>query len=228
MGTTTSFIDPDFAVHNHQAAVDGQEEDGLGHYHDGVKRILTVEQVAIFRHSEIQSLLREQKRQREMESQEDIGSVKTDKKIDIFEGKLVGDLDRMGVVETQEKDDEEEYVRFLEAEQDEIVATAARHKRKKSCELVSGCNGKASTRRIVRELDSAFGGEEVLDYGDEPPAKFARPMVDKTPRRNLNRRIQITYDDDHSEVSLNANVDDHEFDRGSDKGRKIWWPAIKK
>lgn len=38
-----------------------EEEDDLGYYPDGVKRTLTDEQIAIFRHSEIQALLRERR-----------------------------------------------------------------------------------------------------------------------------------------------------------------------
>ncbi|KAF7911162.1 uncharacterized protein EAF01_002670 [Botrytis porri] len=37
------------------------EEDGLGYYPDGVKRTLTDEQIAIFRHSEIQAILRKRR-----------------------------------------------------------------------------------------------------------------------------------------------------------------------
>lgn len=40
---------------------DAEEEDGLGYYEDGVKRTLTDAQIAIFRHSEIQTLLRERR-----------------------------------------------------------------------------------------------------------------------------------------------------------------------
>ncbi|KAK4454765.1 hypothetical protein QBC34DRAFT_421122 [Podospora aff. communis PSN243] len=35
-----------------------EEDDGLGYYHDGVKRTLTDEQIAIFRHSELEALRR--------------------------------------------------------------------------------------------------------------------------------------------------------------------------
>jgi len=45
------------------------EDDGLGYYEDGVKRTLTDEQIAIFRHSEIQALLRD--RRHAEEAQED-------------------------------------------------------------------------------------------------------------------------------------------------------------
>lgn len=37
-----------------------EEDDGLGYYEDGVKRTLTDEQIAIFRHSERQTLLRKE------------------------------------------------------------------------------------------------------------------------------------------------------------------------
>jgi hypothetical protein len=41
------------------------EEDELGYYADGVKRTLTDSQIAIFRHSEIQALLRDRRRAEE-------------------------------------------------------------------------------------------------------------------------------------------------------------------
>lgn len=42
-----------------------EEDDGLGYYPDGTKRTLTDEQIAIFRHSEIQEILRKRRLQRE-------------------------------------------------------------------------------------------------------------------------------------------------------------------
>ena len=46
------------------------EDDGLGYYEDGVKRTLTDEQIAIFRHSEIQTLLRERQNAEEAKEEE--------------------------------------------------------------------------------------------------------------------------------------------------------------
>jgi hypothetical protein len=40
-----------------------QEDDGLGYYEDGVKRTLTDEQIAMFRHSELEALRRAQESQ---------------------------------------------------------------------------------------------------------------------------------------------------------------------
>ncbi|KAJ9625088.1 hypothetical protein H2203_005042 [Taxawa tesnikishii (nom. ined.)] len=42
-----------------------EEDDGLGYYPDGAKRTLTDEQIAMFRHSETQTLLRERRQRRE-------------------------------------------------------------------------------------------------------------------------------------------------------------------
>lgn len=44
-----------------QNLIEDPDDDGLGFYEDGVKRTLTDEQVAMFRHSEIQRLLMERK-----------------------------------------------------------------------------------------------------------------------------------------------------------------------
>jgi len=52
-----------------------EEEDSLGYYVDGVKRTLTDEQIRIFRHSEIYSLLRE--RQSEPSGDSDAGGPST-------------------------------------------------------------------------------------------------------------------------------------------------------
>jgi Protein of unknown function (DUF3807) len=48
-----------------------EDDDDLGYYKDGVKRMLTNEQIKIFRHSEIHTLLRERQRLREEEEEEE-------------------------------------------------------------------------------------------------------------------------------------------------------------
>ncbi|OLN81701.1 Uncharacterized protein C16H5.15 [Colletotrichum chlorophyti] len=45
-----------------------EEDDGLGYYSDGVKRTLTDDQIAMFRHSELENLRREQERAAERRS----------------------------------------------------------------------------------------------------------------------------------------------------------------
>ncbi|KAF2636595.1 hypothetical protein P280DRAFT_533159 [Massarina eburnea CBS 473.64] len=51
----------------------GEEDDGLGYYDDGVKRTLTDEQIAMFRHTEIHTILRD--RRRRLEDGEPLESV---------------------------------------------------------------------------------------------------------------------------------------------------------
>lgn len=56
---------PDAATTNGSVEEDGdvfEEEDDLGYYHDGVKRTLTDDQIAMFRHSELETIKREQER----------------------------------------------------------------------------------------------------------------------------------------------------------------------
>lgn len=48
-----------------------EEDDGLGYYEDGMKRTLTDEQITMFRHSEIQQLLRQRRLQRERDADDD-------------------------------------------------------------------------------------------------------------------------------------------------------------
>lgn len=54
----THFLGP---VDEHDEYEDEIIDDGLGYYDDGVKRTLTDEQIAIFRHSEVETLLRERR-----------------------------------------------------------------------------------------------------------------------------------------------------------------------
>ena len=54
-----------------------EEEDDLGYYPDGAKRTLTDEQIAMFRHSEIQTLLRERRHAAEARSSNQLRSTST-------------------------------------------------------------------------------------------------------------------------------------------------------
>lgn len=58
---------PEHFLHGVEATEENQpeEDDGLGYYSDGKKRTLTDEQIAIFRHSEIQAILRKRRQRRD-------------------------------------------------------------------------------------------------------------------------------------------------------------------
>ncbi|KAK4565593.1 hypothetical protein LTR86_004210 [Recurvomyces mirabilis] len=54
-------------AHRALTPIDDGQHDNLGHYADGTRRTLTDEQIALFRHSEIEQLLRERRLRREEE-----------------------------------------------------------------------------------------------------------------------------------------------------------------
>ncbi|KAI1752776.1 hypothetical protein F4782DRAFT_114452 [Xylaria castorea] len=59
----------DSGYYNHEE--EEEEDDGLGYYPDGVKRTLTDEQIAIFRHSEVEALRRAERNDLKPETAED-------------------------------------------------------------------------------------------------------------------------------------------------------------
>ena len=66
---TTTFLQPETSSPDKaDVGEDEEEDDGLGYYADGVKRTLTDEQIALFRHSEIQALLRDKRHAAEARS----------------------------------------------------------------------------------------------------------------------------------------------------------------
>lgn len=64
------FMDAQTAL-EYDPSLEVWEDDGLGYYDDGVKRTLTDEQIAIFRHSEMEQLKREERRANEAMSSAD-------------------------------------------------------------------------------------------------------------------------------------------------------------
>ena len=157
------------------------DDDELGYYQDGVKRTLTDAQIAMFRHSEIQAVLRERRHAQEKDMSDFLtvarsqelqdgawGLQEVDKDQDVVDD----DIDDKNIKDQKledegeiEDDDEEEYAQFLEAERREmeLVASSRRSKPGKNQESKAG---RASTRRIVRELDEIPNAMDALDYGE--------------------------------------------------------------
>ena len=150
------------------------EDDGLGYYHDGVKRTLTDDQIAMFRHSEIYSILR--KRQVLKENLEaEAGALLHEYDTSPDPGvKAISNTQQVIHDENDDSeavDDQEEYMRFMEAERKDMQAAHMSKKRKINSVRGSKWNSRAPThRRIVRELDDAGTSNDVLDYGEEPIA----------------------------------------------------------
>lgn len=154
-----------------------EADDELGYYDDGAKRTLTDEQIAMFRHSEIQALLQARRQARE-KTTSDYKDVPRSKEMEngvwgVEEAE--DDHGGVGEGELSDGDDEEEYARFLEAERKEMELAASKQTNK----VTNGQNprGKASTRRIVREMDAVVSTNDTLDYGDEPDDAMATPDV---------------------------------------------------
>lgn len=110
---------------------DDDEDDGLGYYPDGVKRKLTDEQIAIFRHSEVQTLLRERRGGQVEETKKKSGRRKGlasgRKKRGVGKGDTVSGVRDGGTMdgvesgdEDEEDEDEVEYMRFLKREREEL------------------------------------------------------------------------------------------------------------
>ncbi|MCJ1478775.1 hypothetical protein MMC13_007459 [Lambiella insularis] len=193
-------------VTSDEADMDDDHE--LGYYHDGKKRTLTDDQIAMFRHSEIQSHLREQKRRAEKETSEYVSVARSQElEAGVWGSQEVvedGDNDEDGEVE-----DEEEYENFLEAERREMELVTSRQRvRAGKNKNQRSKTGKSSTRRMVRELDEVGGSMDVLDYGEEPDLT-ATPVVNER---------EIFAPSSHLPGGPSSDK--------PPQGRNFWWPTL--
>ena len=221
-----------------------EDDDGLGYYPDGVKRTLTDEQIAMFRHSEIYAIIRQ--RQLRLENK-DVGT-KDQAVGSALEGHDLTEVveqavDHKGPLnliegmlpsasaggEEVNSDDEEEYVRFLEIEKEEMQTEAARKKRKRDWRDGAQKHERAPThRRLVRELDEVVVDDGQLDYGEEPAAfKDLNGGSSHTEvlQKSL-RRKPMVYDEEGAGSSVEASDPSHAGRTVPEQGRKIWWPTI--
>ena len=190
-----------------------EDDDGLGYYPDGVKRTLTDEQIAMFRHSEIYALVRERQIKKENEDAESSeGPIAVKSQPDAVA--VAQDIPKENMNSNDNSDDEAEYAAFLKAEQKQFRDQAASSKRKRAApNFAQERNRDHSTRRITREMDSVGADETVLDYGDEPKEQHSHRDLD-----DLDGRKRIKFDDTESSPAAPA--------KPAIEGRKIWWPTI--
>ena len=158
------------------------EDDGLGYYADGVKRTLTDDQIAMFRHSEIQALLRERRRQFEEEQSEteattsdvqtsaQLSSQRTAQTSPVVQAKSNGDRSQQSQIPKRRW---EEFV------------------------VESGADSQPIThRRLARELDENQVTPTDLMYGDEEPVlqPTSNSHSNSGPRQVSSRTLR-SYDD---------------------------------
>jgi hypothetical protein len=194
----------------HQDAHVGLEEDydddGLGYYSDGVKRTLTDDQIAMFRHSEIQLLLRERRLKRENSEGElshDAPSEPIKPVGDISPPAPADDTVRQRSASTSGSQGvgKRKWQRFIESSE-----TNPEH---------------LTHRRIAREMDEQKASSIDLAYGDEEDAtnSTAAEKRSKDISNAYDRRKQVTYDgaDDHAPVQLPSE---------SSQPPKFIWPTL--
>lgn len=187
----------------------GQEEDDLGYYPDGNKRTLTDNQIAMFRHSEIYSIIRERQLRREnREDGSDDGSEITRSGAATASGGLIPFVVEKEVEHPAGIVEDEREPSIKHQRQDDLRAGSAITKRERNSAETGDRYGKAYTsRRLARELDSSVAQDCVLDYGDQPPAKYTSTHA-------------------HPEEASPDNNGNQQEDKAPAKGQKIWWPVI--
>lgn len=207
-----------------------EDDDGLGYYPDGVKRTLTDEQIAMFRHSEIYSLFRKQQLQDEARDVDEsakpgssnLGSM-PDSASEVVKGLECGPSD---------DDDDERYIKFLEEEGKQMEADRkqmqAEHKTKKrkfgQVNSSKPHERPPTHRRIARELDDAITSHDILNYDEENAENLDTPKEPSHGCEDYGSKSK----DLISEASTTVHTTSATTPRDPSKGRKIWWPTIGK
>ena len=211
------------------------ESDDLGYYADGVKRTLTEEQIAMFRHSEIYALLRIRQKERELEAAntssddlesgrdtlDDIQSTEKSARMEHSQaeqssptkhdaGLEKAGMDQLMADETiQDTRNKEHDSGPLEQEKSQPESEAdggTTSKRKRSdADMERPPQADRSTRARVRDLDAFTTTDQVLDYGDDDPPK--------------SKETDDALEDVHLPTA--------EQKPANGEGRKIWWPVLK-
>lgn len=164
----------------------------------------------MFRHSEIYAIIRERQVRAENADAETVPSP---------ESEPAAPVEQHAALE-EASDEEEEYARFLRAEQKAMQDEAVRRKkRKRSNADGDGERERMPTmRRIAREMDEAWADDTVLDYGEgDAPTREAASQEQGLDA--MNGRKSVSYDDE----SIRSAPADQPPGR---EGRKIWWPVI--
>ncbi|KAH8813162.1 hypothetical protein F5884DRAFT_327022 [Xylogone sp. PMI_703] len=157
-----------------------EQDDGLGYYDDGVQRTLTDEQIAMFRHSEIQAILRKRRHEKEAGINSGLPSfVEED-----------GDNVEDGEVEDEDEDLSENIITVNQpAATSKTNRQSRKKKRKKSKNKGAPGNQLAKPDLRKRTWDKVDEGLAGLDYDEATNAANSSQQLHAQRRR-------ISYDDD--------------------------------
>ena len=185
-----------------------QEEDDLGYYHDGTKRTLTDDQIAMFRHSEIYAILRDrQVRKENRQADADNGpDVVEPNPEPTSEGMMLSEDEKESVHNAENSGEKRENTVMYQRTGSELSPGHNKRKRNNSDDGGRVVKGFTS-RRLAREMDTATVEDCVLDYGDEP---IAEEPVAQTHPYEANSKIEENSQKENDPVT----------------GRKIWWPVL--
>ena len=199
----------------------GEDADDLGHYPDGVKRTLTDEQIAMFRHSEVYSILRA--RQVLEENRQADGYELSDSHLSDDDEVVRTQISPNKIAEAPPDQD----TRYKGSKHGTgaqkttnglMTKTTASNKRKRhSGDSDDPQNQGHSFRRTARELDSLMEDEQILDYGDDPSNNLdsQNEVFDIPPKvSSVSTAVEST--------SSGCSV----VQSPAVEGKKIWWPVV--
>ena len=197
----------------------GEKLDDLGYYPDGVKRTLTDEQIAMFRHSEIYSIVRERqvlKENRQADGYELSDSLLSEglEEAQISSDKLA---ETPAHQNTEHKGSESEKAAQRNTSGLSSRTTgSSKRKRHSADSMDSQCQGH-SFRRTARELDSLLADDQILDYGDDPSNIFESQggVANKSPT-DSSASAAADAISSAGRVIRNPAVE----------GKRIWWPVV--
>ncbi|KAL8658684.1 MAG: hypothetical protein Q9202_007482 [Teloschistes flavicans] len=182
-----------------------EEVDDLGYYPDGVKRTLTDEQIAMFRHSEISRLLRQRQLRRENGMFDEESSDPS---------AALGSYSGSSPLRVQNNVNEGSGL--IASGETEGTPMSSTKKRKMDHEgWKKGRDTAPTSRRRARELDDVAGSVDVLDYGEESYAQ--------ADEKATAGRTQVSYAE-LDEVENPTAIQEPSPPRT--EGRKIWWPTL--
>ncbi len=170
----------------------------------------------MFRHSEIQTLLRERRHKMENRDASEHSSAELE---DIGEEAVQNPI--------LEGDEEEEYARFLEREQEQIRPETVTKKRKRSYKAEERWDEPdRGDRWIARELDGAIVQHEDLDYGDDAATESLDQDGFNEQRMQLERgRRRTVYEDDDNAGAVTSVAGDRRVEIPLQK-KSFLWPSV--
>lgn len=187
---------------------DWLEVDGLGHYPDGVKRTLTDDQIAMFRHSEVYTIVRAREREREKAEQE--AEEATGTPSSPLDGEHVASTFGLETTVQETLDDtqreENDLINLPSASLLIPRQVRTKDKKRKRSDDQDRPRPPEQTERVrravVRELDIVSADEQPLDYGDG--------ATDPPPHAHKVQNI----------------ISARQFEAEDGQGSKIWCPII--